>query len=395
MALRSVLQTRAAERPHLPSTGSSWIRARRALWRGLGILWLVDALLQMQPGMFTSAFVGGILVPSAAGQPAWIAIPLQFADAMWTQFMVPANLVAIVVQFAIALLLLLAPEHKWGRIGLLLSIVWGTGVWIVGEGLGMLFTGSATFITGAPGSVALYVLAAIFLLIPGWLWERGEVLGWLEAVLGFLFIGGAVLQAVPYAGFWTSDGLSDIFAGAASSPQPSFLSGPIYALAASTAASPAAWNLLFVAVMAVLGIALIYGWFPIVTYSVAIVWSFFGWWFGQAFGQPFTGISTDPNSGVIWIVLFACLLIWRMPLPQESRQELPTWREAVASASAIRWRKSSFVPGPAMNESSVLAVDSGRVASAGRHSRMNGARPRVQTRRPGDDCLRIGEFGVA
>ncbi len=316
------------------------MRARRALWRGLGILWLVDALLQAQPAMFTSAFVSSILAPSVLGQPHWVVILLGIADGLWSRFLVPANVVAIAVQTAIALLLLVAPERKAGRLGLLLSVAWGSGVWLIGEGLGGIFTGSATFLAGAPGSALLYVLGSIFLLIPAWLWEGGEVLRWLEEILGLLWIGGAVLQALPGAGFWTPDGLSGIFGAAASSPQPSFLSAPIVALASAAAASPVGWNLLFVVVMAVLGFALVTGLTPTATTGLAVVWSFFTWWFGQAFGMLGTGLSTDPNSGIVWILLFACLLIGRRPSPQETGEPLPSWREAVASASAPRWQKS-------------------------------------------------------
>ena len=323
-----------------PGGRSAAMRSRRALWRGLGVLWLVDALLQAQPAMFTAAFVGNVLAPAAYGQPYWLAVPMQLFDGLWGRLLIPANVVAIVVQFAIALPLLLAPERKWGRIGLVVSIVWSAGVWIFGEGLGGLLTGTGTFLTGAPGSVALYALGALFLLIPAWLWEGGEVLRWLEEVLGFLWIGGAVLQALPNAGFWTPDGLSGIFASVAASPQPSFLSAPIAALAASTETAPVAWNLLFVAVLAAAGLALVRGAAPTLTYGLAFAWSFFTWWFGQAFGMLGTGLSTDPNSGIVWMLLFACLAIGRLPLPQDLPRNAPSWREAVASASAVRWRRS-------------------------------------------------------
>ena len=36
---------------------------------GLGLLWLIDGILQFQPYMFGKAFVTGVLLPSAAGQP--------------------------------------------------------------------------------------------------------------------------------------------------------------------------------------------------------------------------------------------------------------------------------------------------------------------------------------
>jgi hypothetical protein len=42
----------------------------------LGLLWLIDGLLQFQPYMFGKTFITGVLLPNAVGQPGIIASPI-------------------------------------------------------------------------------------------------------------------------------------------------------------------------------------------------------------------------------------------------------------------------------------------------------------------------------
>ena len=42
------------------------------------------------------------------------------------------------------------------RPALVVSFFWALGVWVMGEGLGMLLTGTASALSGAPGSVFIY-----------------------------------------------------------------------------------------------------------------------------------------------------------------------------------------------------------------------------------------------
>ena len=44
---------------------------------------------------------------------------------------------------------------------LVLSLVWALGVWSLGEGFGMLFTGMASPLTGAPGGALLYLAIGV------------------------------------------------------------------------------------------------------------------------------------------------------------------------------------------------------------------------------------------
>ena len=62
------------------------------------------------------------------------------------------------IQVAIGLGLL---YRRTVRPALVVSFFWAFGVWFFGEGLGLIFTGSASALTGAPGSVFLYGLIGL------------------------------------------------------------------------------------------------------------------------------------------------------------------------------------------------------------------------------------------
>jgi len=58
--------TRTAARPLHRWPGTT----RRGVQVSLGVLWLLDAALQLQPYMFTSDFANQVLAPTGQGQPA-------------------------------------------------------------------------------------------------------------------------------------------------------------------------------------------------------------------------------------------------------------------------------------------------------------------------------------
>ena len=139
--------------------------ARRRLQLALGALWLLDAILQYQPIMFTRAF-SQMLATAAQGNPAFVSRPI-----LWNAHLAGQHPVALNVAFA-TIQLLLALGIAWRptvRVALGASIVWALGVWWFGEGLGGMLTGTASPVSGAPGPVILYALLAILL----WPRDRG------------------------------------------------------------------------------------------------------------------------------------------------------------------------------------------------------------------------------
>jgi hypothetical protein len=126
----------------------------------LGVLWLLDAALQYQPYMFSRAFATQTLAPTAQDNPAPIAESITWSVGLIADYPVVTNAVFATVQ------LLLALGLFWRRTvkpTLAASIVWSVAVWWLGEGLGGVLTGSANPLTGAPGAVILYALAAVLL----------------------------------------------------------------------------------------------------------------------------------------------------------------------------------------------------------------------------------------
>jgi hypothetical protein len=128
----------------------------------LATVWLLDAVLQIQPFMFTAGTNGfsGMLQGTAAGNPGWIAHTITWnASVVFHQPILTDTLFAG-IQFLIALGLV------WPRTckpALALSIVWSVAVWWFGEGLGAVFTGGGTPFGGGPGGVLFYAVLAVLL----------------------------------------------------------------------------------------------------------------------------------------------------------------------------------------------------------------------------------------
>ncbi|HZC64373.1 MAG TPA: hypothetical protein VE464_22280 [Streptosporangiaceae bacterium] len=140
--------------------------ARRRLQLALGALWLLDAILQYQPVMFTRAF-SQMLAAAAEGNPAFVSRPI-----LWDAHLVGQHPVALNTTFA-TIQLLLALGIAWRptvRPALGASVVWAVAVWWLGEGLGGVLTGTASPVSGAPGPVILYALLAVLL----WPRDRGR-----------------------------------------------------------------------------------------------------------------------------------------------------------------------------------------------------------------------------
>lgn len=314
-----------------PKTAENRDESRSVLWIGLGLLWLIDGLLQAQPAMFTGQFVQQVLQPVAQGQPQWFLPLLQLSATVWQRQPVLANAGAIIIQLAIGIMLIAGRERRWGRIGLWLSVAWGLNIWVVGEGLGGLLVGPPTMLTGAPGSVLLYVAGALLLLLPVQRWMHagtGRIVAW---GLGAFWLVMAMVQAWPAAGFWTGQQLGALFAGVAAMPQPALLAAPIQGMTALALAAPILCNACFVAIMAALAWAFLTGKLARWTFALAGAWLLFSWWLGQDFGGLFTGTATDPNTSLpLGVFLLAAAMTYRRPTQQALQPvvSLPNWMQA-------------------------------------------------------------------
>ncbi|HYA69507.1 MAG TPA: hypothetical protein VED63_12315, partial [Acidimicrobiales bacterium] len=98
--------------------------ARRVLRIGFGILWAVDALLQLQAAM-PLGLPTSVLQPSAGESPGWVQDLVNFGVRTWSDHPVQAAAAAVWIQLGVAALLLLAPRGRWSRFAGLAAIGWG------------------------------------------------------------------------------------------------------------------------------------------------------------------------------------------------------------------------------------------------------------------------------
>lgn len=262
-------------------------RLERILTICLGSFWLADGIFQLQPAMFTNAFVSAVLTPNLQNQPSILANVIAFGIQIFTLNTFWWNLISAFIQLLIGALILLPLRDNMKRFGLWLSIIWALIIWIFGEGFGNLFTGSATFYTGAPGAALLYLILAIFLLYP-----RKWPLKKLPMIAGILFLIGAVLNLAPM--FWQPTMLSMLaMVPAVSGWLGTFGSqGTLFG------------NLLAIDALVCLGI------FLLLVPSRPVAWVTISfllivWWFGQSFGGLLTfpgGTATDFNSAPLFIL---------------------------------------------------------------------------------------------
>src|SRR5512135_1043792 len=148
----------------VPRARTAALDARRKLQLALGALWLLDGILQLQPSMFTKAFPD-MLAGTSAGNPAFVASPVNWSAALITHHLVMLNAIFAATQVALGLGIAWRPTV---RLALAASVLWSLAVWFLGEGLGGVLAGTASLTDGAPGAVILYALLAVLI------WPAGE-----------------------------------------------------------------------------------------------------------------------------------------------------------------------------------------------------------------------------
>ena len=128
----------------------------------LATLWLLDAVLQIQPNMFTPGPDGfsGLLNGVAAGNPGWIAHTITWNASIVYHHPILTDSVFAGIQFLIAIGIV---YPRTIRPALAVSVGWALAVWWFGEGLGGLFSGRATPFGGGPGGVLFYAVLAVLL----------------------------------------------------------------------------------------------------------------------------------------------------------------------------------------------------------------------------------------
>jgi hypothetical protein len=311
--------SRSPSATQAPTTAAGPLALTVLLTRLLGALWLVDGILQLQPAMFGPDFAQNILADDIPGQPAFMVSLLNLAIDVFDANPVLANAAAAAIQLAIGVLLLFPVARGWRRAALWASVVWSVLVWVFSEAAGNLLTGSASFYTGAPGSVLLYLIIALALLYPDRLPPTR-----LPQVAGVVFLLGAALNAFPT--FWSDGNAAQALFGASQGDPSPVIAFPANALA-DVATSPVIVNLVSIGLLVLFGLLLLVRPDRLVG-TVTIVFLALVWWISQDFGGITTfpsDTATDPNSAVPLIF---------MVLPSLYSATQPGWGRPAPAARA-------------------------------------------------------------
>lgn len=298
-----------------PASGSRTAAENQHRWPGatrrgvqvtLGVLWLLDAALQLQPFMFTADFARQVLAPAGQDQPAWVGAPVAFFARLIAEHPVQLNTGFVLIQFALGIGFLIPRLVRPAIVG---SLAWSGVLWWFSEGLGGIGSGHASLVTGAPGAVLIYAVLALAA------WPatdhrnpsepaQAAVARWFPAAWVILWIGGAVLQLLPdqrgSAALRDQVGSTDAV--------PGWLARLHHLAGAVLSHGGPAPFIALVAVMALVGFAGLAGrpWRTAAAVVGAVAAVAF-WILGQNIGQLYSGQATDPNTGPL-IVLMAFAL---------------------------------------------------------------------------------------
>ncbi|MFL6110109.1 MAG: hypothetical protein ACJ786_01960 [Catenulispora sp.] len=289
---------------------------RRGVQVALGLLWLLDGALQLQPYMLGPHLSADVIAPASEGQPGFVSSGVSWAADLVAAHPMEWDLVFAAVQLVIGLGFLI-PRFRVVRLAVVASVAWGLGVWYFGEGLGGLASGQMDLVTGAPGAVLLYVVLALAAWPTAPTGRRQPPpAAWLPIAWALLWLGGALWQGAP-AHDSASVVAGDIRDSAAGAPD--WLARLDRTTSAHALAGGGRTVGALVAVMVVVGLfGLVRGGPRALAAALGIALAAAMWLLGQGLVELATGRSTDPNSGPLLIVM-ALALVRAAPLrpPQE------------------------------------------------------------------------------
>jgi hypothetical protein len=275
--------------------------------------------------MYGTGFIQ-LLRAMTAGQPGWVADSVNQGAATMHSHQAIFNTGAALIQVAIGFGILYRRTTK-PAIGV--SFAWALVVWWFGEAFGMLFMNMAMPLTGAPGAVFLYGLIGAIVWpnnrSGGLLGVRGARTAWaaLWLVMAWLWLlapsssANAIhnaINAAPSGMSWLSsvqDGFASITKG----------NGLILALVLS-------------ALSAAIAITVARDWRAKEFLILAAVLNLIFWTVGQGFGGIFQGGATDPNAGLLFIVL-ACAMNTLVDVPPSARRVAASERGPVSTTQEI------------------------------------------------------------
>jgi hypothetical protein len=270
----------------------------------LGVFWLTDGILNLQPYL-QHHLAGGVIDPKADGQPAIIGHTITWVGGVVAPHQPIFALAAALIHISIGLGLLMPRTVKPA---LLLSFCFAATVWLFGEGLGGLFTGVAPDpLTGVLGPAPLYVIAGLLV------WPRS---GGSQPEFGLL---GEIGARAVWAALWLGAAAEWLF--------PSNASADAVHAMLTTAPSGAGWltslestaaglvghtgstaALVLAVISAEIGLSVLWARGVRIALFTSMLVSVLGWFLVEGMGGLFTGQATDIGMAPLMILIAALLL---------------------------------------------------------------------------------------
>jgi len=271
----------------------------------LATVWLLDAVLQLQPFMFTRGSNGfsGMLNGFATGNPGWIDHSISWNASNVYHHPILTNSLFALIQFLIAFGII---SKRTVKPALAVSIVWALGVWWFGEGLGTVFQGGATPFGGGPGGVLFYAVLAV-LLWPGGVSDRpfvaARTIGVRAAKAIWVVVWG-LLAVLALVGSGRSPQALHALVVKVDSGQPGWLAH-VDKLSAAAFLHHGTTLAILLAVVCIATAASVFLPPPATQVILVVTMAVFAliWVAVQNLGGILAGGATDPNSGLLVIIL--------------------------------------------------------------------------------------------
>jgi hypothetical protein len=289
----------------------------RGIQIALGLIWLLDGLLQFQSFMYTHSFIAEVIEPTAAGQPGFIGAPIKAFAHLYGHDLTLWNTLAAEIQCAIGLGLILSKRTV--KPALLVSFGWALFVWWFGEGFGGLTSHTLPSpLMGAPGAVILYAIVGLLV------WPTNREKGSSSAGMGPVGDrGGLYAWSVLWASsaaLWLvnvnrAKGATHEMIKGMAEASPHWLAKFQNSVGNHTQGhgSTIAIVLAIVSVAVAIGVWTPLRW-PALLVGIAVSLAY--WVIGQSLGGPFwVGNATDVNAGPLFVLLAVTLF----PAAQRAR----------------------------------------------------------------------------
>ena len=304
---------------------------RRGLQITLGVLWLADGALQLQPFMFGRGFVNQILMPAYMGSPAGVTGPAMAFTRLVLHAPAAWNAAFAITQLLLGAGLLWRPAVRAALAG---SVAWALAVWWFGEGLGGVLTGLASPLTGAPGAVILYA----FLAVLAWPRTRtvqaraaqasptqarsaqagteeagrrdagpvaaGSPLGLTGARVAWLVLWGSFAYFTLQAANRAPGAVRDTFASLAAG-EPGWIAAMDRGLASAAGGHGLAISIGLAVVFVAAGLGVFWSPTTRAALLLSVIVALAIWVLGENFGEIATGQGTDPSTGLLLVALAA------------------------------------------------------------------------------------------